>query len=153
MAIDRDTIAVVKQTWSIITTTSDERQLLADRLMLNYLRVVPSARYIFPTISEDGIMDRGLYLVSCIDRVVRLLDNQNDPRFKAVLKSYGRLLMRYYIDPTYYDNAWLALIETLQDVMGENFSELMFFYWIDIMDPLNQIMKSGVLRNRRDIFT
>mmetsp|Transcript_5581 Transcript_5581/g.6992 ORF Transcript_5581/g.6992 Transcript_5581/m.6992 type:complete len:154 (+) Transcript_5581:21-482(+) len=149
MPIDEHTIAVVKQTWLAITTNPEQREHVAYRLMSNYLRVVPSAQYFFPVISEEGITERGLYLISCINRIMTLLENQNDTRFESLLQNYGRILLRFHISPPNYDTAWFALIETLQDVYEENFTELLLFYWIDVMDPINQIMKRGTLRRRR----
>mmetsp|Transcript_43503 Transcript_43503/g.52735 ORF Transcript_43503/g.52735 Transcript_43503/m.52735 type:complete len:157 (-) Transcript_43503:98-568(-) len=152
MVTDSNTVEIIKRTWSSITTTPEQRELVAERLMLNYLRVIPSARYCFPVISDEGILDTGMYLVTCIDRVMKLLENQNDPRLKAVLRSYGRFLLRFHIDPSYYHNAWFVLIETLQDILEGEFTELLLFYWIDIMDPLNTMMRGGILPNGRQVY-
>jgi len=140
MRIDGDTIAVIKHTWLIITGAPETRQLMGERLMLNYLRAVPSARYFFPIISDDEMAEKGLYLISCIDKVIKLLENQNDPRLKALLRSYGIILLRYRISPSYYTTAWSALIETLQDTLKDGFSGLMLAYWVDIIEPVNSMM-------------
>eukprot|EP00586_Coscinodiscus_wailesii_P003288 CAMPEP_0172480970 /NCGR_PEP_ID=MMETSP1066-20121228/6500_1 /TAXON_ID=671091 /ORGANISM="Coscinodiscus wailesii, Strain CCMP2513" /LENGTH=97 /DNA_ID=CAMNT_0013242823 /DNA_START=48 /DNA_END=338 /DNA_ORIENTATION=+ len=97
MAIDSHTVEIVKQTWSRITTTPEQRELVAESIMRKYLRVIPSARYCFPVISDEGILDTGMFLVTCIDRVMKLLENQDDPKLKTVLRSYGRFLLRFHI--------------------------------------------------------
>jgi len=76
---------------------------------------------------------------------MRRLDNQNDPRLKLLLRRYGRDLLRCQIDPSYYTTAWVALIDTLQDVMEDDFTELLLNHWIGIIEPVNKMLAREIL--------
>jgi len=150
--IDSDTIAVVKQTWKAITALPEQQEYVGMRLLHNYLRVVPSARAFFPPTSDSLIDDESFresasHLMMCIDKAINTLENQRHLRFKALLQTYGKKLSRLHIPPSCYTMAWFALIETLQDVLEDRFTELMLAYWIDIIDPINTIVAKGVGRH------
>mmetsp|Transcript_2046 Transcript_2046/g.2578 ORF Transcript_2046/g.2578 Transcript_2046/m.2578 type:complete len:156 (-) Transcript_2046:183-650(-) len=149
--IDGETIAVVTHTWRSIVASPASAQFVGERLLYNYLMVFPPIRSYFP-LPQDGLFTSSSFaqcasqIVTEINKVMTILENQRHPRFRAVLGSCGKKLTRYGIYPCHYNTAWFALIETLQDVLEEGFTELMLAYWVDIIEPLNTVIAKGIRR-------
>ena len=53
------------------------------------------------------------------------------------------------IYPSQYTIVWFALIETLQDILQDDFNEELLAYWIDIMEPINAMLAKGIMMYNR----
>ncbi|MEW8506377.1 MAG: globin family protein [Candidatus Thiodiazotropha sp.] len=131
-----DEIKVVKESWAKILPLTDQvAELFYARLFDTYPEVKPYFK--------GDMQAQGSKLMNMIDMAVNSLDNL-EPMLEAIRES-GRRHVGYGVKQEDYDKVAEALLWTLEQGLGEFFTQEVKAAWIKTYATLASVMKAGAV--------
>jgi hemoglobin-like flavoprotein len=126
--------ALVKRSWAKITPMADQATaMLYDHLFTQH----PEVRPLF----KGEIEEQGPKLVRMIDKAVSALDDMEP--LDRVIRMMGARHSGYGVDDEDYAKFGEALIWTLEQGLGNDFTPETRAAWVTVYDELAEMMKDG----------
>jgi len=132
---------MVRSTWAMVTPISED----AARLFYTRLfELDPSTK---PLFAQTNMAEQGKKLMQMIQVVVANLDNLE--RVRTAVEHLGRRHVEYGIKEEHYDSVGTALLWTLEQGLGEQFTAEAKEAWSETYGLLATIMKDAAYRPDR----
>ncbi len=130
----QETITLVQESWkevSLISATA------APLFYKNLFLADPSLRPLF----NGNMITQGLRLMQMIGAAVNKLDDL--PTLVPILESLGKRHAGYGVEDRHYETVGAALIETLGQGLGEEFTPAVKAAWTEVYGVIANTMKSA----------
>ncbi len=132
---------LVRSTWAMVVPISDD----AASLFYNRLfELDPSTR---PLFSHANMAEQGKKLMQMIQVAVANLDNLE--KVQSAVEHLGRRHVDYGVKEEHYDSVGAALLWTLEQGLGEQFTPEAKEAWAETYGLLATIMKDAAYRSDR----
>ncbi|MES9970951.1 MAG: globin family protein [Candidatus Thiodiazotropha sp.] len=128
-------IMTVKQSWAKVVPISEQA---ANLFYTRLFEVYPEVKPYF----KGDMQLQGRKLMNMIDMAVNSLDDL-DPMLEAIRDS-GKRHAGYGVKTEDYDKVADALLWTLEQGLGEAFTDEVRHAWVSTYTALSSVMKSGV---------
>ncbi len=125
---------ILKESWTLVEEQQDK---LASHFYARIFLAHPEVRDLFP-------IHMDVQRARLLGAIVTAIQNLDDPeRFDEYLRSLGRDHRKFYVVPAHYDVVGLALIETLREFAGEEWSPEYDQAWRDAYAVIAKKMLAG----------
>jgi hemoglobin-like flavoprotein len=128
--LDHLKINVIQYSWERILRDPDAMMKFYDRLFI----AAPETRKLFP----EDLSKQSEKLAYTIGFVVTNIDRLDS--IKQSIEDLGRVHNKLNIKAEYYDIVITALIETIQDVMGQDFMPEIGVAWREALEYVSKLM-------------
>lgn len=132
--MDSEKIALLKTTFAKIRPITD---LVAERFYNKLFELDPSVRPLF----KGDMQKQGRMLMQAIDMAVNGLDRPEE--IIPSIQELGKRHVTYGVKNEHYDTVGTALIWTLEQHFGEDFTPEIKQAWIEAYNLLAKIMKEA----------
>ena len=132
--MNQDTIDLVQQSWSKVVPIAPQAAALFYSTLFT---IDPGLKPMF----RGDMQQQGARLVQMIDVAVTRLDDLE--RLVPVLQSLGRRHAGYGVRDSHYDTVGSALLSTLAQGLGDDFSEPVRAAWISVYGTMAQVMQEA----------
>src|SRR3712207_375717 len=130
---------MVRSTWAMVVPISDDAaKLFYGRLF----EIDPSTR---PLFADTDMAEQGKKLMQTIDVAVASLDNLENVR--PAIEDLGRRHVEYGVKEEHYDTVGEALLWTLEQGLGEEFTPEVKEAWAETYGLVTTIMKDAAYRS------
>ena len=130
----QETIALVQESWQEVSPISATAAALFYK---NLFLADPSLRPLF----SGDMVTQGLRLMQMIGAAVNKLDDL--PALVPILESLGKRHAGYGVEDRHYETVGAALLATLRQGLGEEFTPAVNAAWAEVYDVIANTMKSA----------
>ncbi len=133
-SVEMNDVARIRRTWAKAAASGE---LVGRIFYSNLFKFAPEARAMFP----DVIDDQARKLLQTLNWIVDHLDDQDT--LVPAAQNLAIRHVRYDVAPEHYPAVGEALIETLRQGLGEEFSEADEAAWLRVYALLSSVMISA----------
>jgi hemoglobin-like flavoprotein len=145
--------AKVIESWKIVTTIPNYEDIAGELLFRKIFTLAPQVHGMFRFAKNYEPMSEELFasrrfkdhargVIATVNTAVSMLSPDLDP-LVDILHKLGRTHAQYGALPAHYAVVGRALIETLQEVMGDKFTNEVKTWWARVYDLVSMAMIEG----------